>query len=50
MIKKVPLCGVCIHKMENAYKVTEVSRREKVTCEQCKKKRYGALCEISKKR
>ena len=31
------------------YRVTELGRREKITCSQCNKRRYGCRCVITKK-
>lgn len=42
------LCGPCIHKFDGSptHKVTELSSRQKCTCQECGKRAYGARCRI----
>lgn len=49
MRKRVTLCSQCIVLARDAYKVTETTRRQKVTCGICRKRRYGAECILEKK-
>lgn len=49
MRKRVTLCSQCIVLAKDAYKVTETTRRQKVTCGICRKRRYGAECILEKK-
>ena len=54
MKKEVILCGRCIHKYDDVpgLKLSEAGPRMKVTCSECGKRSYGALCaiEVVKKR
>ena len=54
MKKEVILCGRCIHKYDDVpgIKLSEAGPRMKVTCSECGKRAYGALCviEVAKKR
>lgn len=49
MNKRVIICSQCIVLAKDAYKVTEMSRRQKMTCATCGKRRYGAECILEKK-
>lgn len=49
MIKRVTICSQCIVLAKDAYSVTETSRRMKITCAICGKRRYGAECVLEKK-
>lgn len=49
MNKRVTLCSQCIALAKDAYQVTESTRRMKITCEICGKRRYGAECVLEKK-
>jgi len=43
------LCGECIAKMKDVYKVTEASGRKKIICDNCRRRRYGTQCKIEKR-
>ena len=45
-MKTEVLCGQCIIILRNAYDITERGRREKITCGNCGKRRYGCKCDI----
>lgn len=50
MKKQLTLCGVCIAKFkDHGAKVTEHGRRDKVVCDECGKRKFGTLCEVSMK-
>ena len=49
MIKRT-LCGQCIALMKDTYNITENGRREKCTCDHCKKRKFGAECSIVPKK
>lgn len=49
MNKRVMLCSQCIVLAKDAYQVVEVSRRQKVDCAHCGKRRYGAECVLERK-
>lgn len=49
MNKRVTICSRCIVLAKDAYKVTETTRRQKMTCAICGKRRYGAECILEKK-
>lgn len=46
-MQKVELCSRCMALMRDAgYKVTENKGRGKVTCDHCRRRRYGAECDV----
>lgn len=49
MNKRVIICSQCIALAKDSYSVTESTRRQKVTCGICGKRRYGAECILEKK-
>ena len=46
MLKERVLCGKCVALLRGAYKVVEFGRREKISCDNCGKRRYGCRCRI----
>ena len=50
-MKTIDLCGTCAAKMENGYKLVQLSRpaNNKIVCGVCQRKRYGATYEVTKK-
>lgn len=49
MAREAEICGACVAMLRESFKVTELGRREKITCSQCNKRRYGCRCVITKK-
>lgn len=49
MIKQVTICSQCMVLAKEAYKVTETTRRQKIICAICGKRRYGAECTLEKR-
>lgn len=49
MIKRVTICSQCIALAKDVYQVTEATRRQKITCAICGKRRYGAECILEQK-
>ena len=49
MAREAEICGACVALLRESFKVTELGRREKITCSQCNKRRYGCRCIITKK-
>lgn len=48
--KERELCGRCIAALKTYYKVTELGRREKLVCQNCGRKGYGAKCRVEKEK
>ncbi len=48
-MKTTYLCGQCMILLREAFDVAEHGRREKITCENCGKRRYGCKCEVTQK-
>lgn len=46
---EVEICGRCVAMMRGSFAVQELGRREKITCGNCGKRRYGCRCIITKK-
>ena len=49
MVKERNLCGKCAALLREAFKVTELGRREKLLCDNCGKRHYGCKCRIEQK-
>lgn len=43
------LCSRCIIYASDAYRLTEVTGRKKVTCARCGNRRYGAECVLERR-
>ena len=50
-MKTIELCGQCAAIMTEGYKIKQLPRpaNQKVYCEMCRRKRYGATYEVEKK-
>ena len=50
-MKTIDLCGTCVAKMEEGYNLVQLPRavNQKVFCGLCRRKRYGATYEVTKK-
>ena len=50
-MKTVDLCGICAAKMAEGYKLVQLPRavNQKVFCGLCRRKRYGATYEVTKR-
>lgn len=50
-MKTIDLCGTCAAKMEDGYKLVQLPRpaNNKIFCGLCRRKRYGATYEVTKK-
>lgn len=50
-MKTIELCGICAGKMAEGYKLKQLPRavNQKVFCGLCRRKRYGATYEVTKK-
>ena len=50
-MKTIDLCGICVAKMAEGYKLKQLPRavNQKVFCGLCQRKRYGATYEVEKK-
>lgn len=50
-MKTIELCCSCAAKMEEGYKLVQLPRavNQKVFCGLCRRKRYGATYEVTKK-
>ena len=48
---KIELCGQCAGKMAEGYKLVQLPRpaNNKIFCELCQRKRYGATYEVTKR-
>jgi len=51
-VKKFDLCGACAEQMKEAYSLKRVHGGvdNKVTCDNCGRRRYGATYELTKKK
>lgn len=50
-MKKIDLCAICAAKMQDGYKLVQLPRpaNNKIVCGLCRRKRYGATYEVTKK-
>ena len=50
-MKTIELCGQCAGKMAEGYKLRQLPRavNQKVFCDLCRRKRYGATYEVTKR-
>lgn len=50
-MKQIELCGICSAKMAEGYKLVQLPRpvNNKIFCDLCRRKRYGATYEVTKR-